>query len=45
MRADNEFLLALANWMIEVADKTNDPETENELRCVSEMLVDAYFRE
>jgi len=39
MYADNEFLIALTNKLLELADETNDNQTEQELRNMAEMSI------
>ena len=40
MYADNEFLTAFANKLLELADETTDIQTEQELRDMAEMAID-----
>lgn len=40
MYADNEFLIALSNKLLEVADNTTDVNTEVELRNIAEMAIE-----
>ena len=39
MFADNEFLTALTNKLLELADNTNDLQTEQELRNMAELTI------
>jgi len=39
MYADNEFLTALTNKLLELADNTIDIQTEQELRNIAELAV------
>jgi len=39
MYADNEFLTALTNKLLELADKTTDIQTEQELRNMAELAI------
>ena len=39
MYADNEFLIGLSNQLLEMADKTTDTSTEEELRNLAEMTI------
>jgi len=39
MYADNEFLNALTNKLLELADKTTDIQTEQELRNMAELAI------
>ena len=39
MFADNEFLIAITNKLLELADNTNDLETEQELRNMAELAI------
>lgn len=39
MFADNEFLIGLSNQLLELADKTTDTNTEEELRNLAEMTI------
>ncbi|WP_336761340.1 hypothetical protein [Paenibacillus sp. USHLN196] len=41
MRADNEFLSALINKLNDIAEKTNDVETEHELAEFVQVIVDS----
>ncbi|PYY28209.1 hypothetical protein [Paenibacillus illinoisensis] len=41
MRADNEFLAALINKLNDIAEKTNDIETEHELVEFIQVIVDS----
>jgi hypothetical protein len=40
MYADNEFLIGLSNKLLEMADKTTDINTEEELRNLAEMTIE-----
>jgi len=37
--ADNEFLIGFSNQLLELADKTTDSNTEEELRDLAEMAI------
>jgi len=39
MYADNEFLIAFSNKLLEMADNTTDVNTEEELRNLAEMAI------
>ena len=39
MFADNEFLTALTNKLLELADNTNDLQIEQELRNMAELTI------
>jgi len=39
MYADNEFLIALSNKLLELADETIDIQTEQELRGIAELAI------
>ena len=39
MYADNEFLTALTIKLLELADETNDIQTEQELRNIAELAI------
>ena len=39
MYADNEFLTALTNKLLELADNTNDLQIEQELRNMAELTI------
>lgn len=41
MRADNEFLSALINKLNDIAEKTNDVETEHELAKFVQVILDS----
>lgn len=41
MRADNEFLIAIANKLNEIAEKTNDTETAYELDEFVQTIIDS----
>ena len=40
MYADNEFLIAFSNKLLEIADQTSDSETENDLRFLAQIAVE-----
>ncbi|WP_440110045.1 hypothetical protein [Paenibacillus sp. QZ-Y1] len=44
MRADNEFLGALINKLMDITNKTNDKETENELTEFINVIMDSMGR-
>ncbi|MFE6075623.1 hypothetical protein ACFVQB_14220 [Paenibacillus sp. NPDC057886] len=44
MRADNDFLVAMANKLNEIAEKTNDIETENELDELVQVIINSMGR-
>jgi len=39
MYVDNEFLIAITNKLLELADETNDIQTEQELRNIAELTI------
>ncbi|OPX89452.1 MAG: hypothetical protein A4E53_01529 [Pelotomaculum sp. PtaB.Bin104] len=41
MKADNEFLIALTNKLLEMADNTTDINTEQELREFAEATINS----
>ena len=40
MYADNEFLIAFSNKLLEIADQTTDTNTEEELRNIAQMAIE-----
>ena len=42
MYADNEFLTALTNKLLELTDNTNDSQTEQELRNMAELAINTF---
>ena len=40
MYADNEFLIAFSNKLLEIADQTTDINTEEELRNIAQMAIE-----
>lgn len=45
MRADNEFLLALSEKLIEIADECVDLETKEQLYNLSDQAVETAFNQ